>query len=82
MKKEHFEKIIVMLIMKYLYDNKLSVFNKMNDYILENPNLTPNIETTMNLLNLTYIMDEIELDDDIIDSNNDLLEWSIDFQMD
>ena len=82
MKKEHFEKIIVILIMKYIYDNKLSLFNKMNDYILKNPKLTPNIETTMNLLNLTYIMDEIELDDDIIDSNNDLLEWSIDFQMD
>lgn len=82
MKKEHFEKIIVMLIMKYLYDNKLSVFNKMNDYILENPNLTPNIETIMNLLNLTYLTEEIELDDDIIESNNDLLVWSIDFQMD
>ena len=82
MKKEHFEKIIVMLIMKYLYDNKLSVFNKMNDYILENPNLTPNIETIMNLLNLTYLTEEIELDDDIIESNNDLLAWSIDFQMD
>ena len=82
MKKEHFEKIIVMLIMKYLYDNKLSVFNKMNDYILENPNLTPNIETIMNLLNLTYLTEEIELDDGIIESNNDLLVWSIDFQMD
>ena len=82
MKKEHFEKIIVILIMKYLYDNKLSVFNKMNDYILENPNLTPNIETIMNLLNLTYLTEEIELDDDIIESNNDLLVWSIDFQMD
>ena len=82
MKKEHFEKIIVILIMKYIYYNKLSLFNKINYYILKNQKLTPNIETTMNLLNLTYIMDEIELDDDIIDSNNDLLEWSIDFQMD
>jgi hypothetical protein len=82
MKKKNFEKLIVLLIMKYLYDNKPSIFNKMNEYILNNKTLTPDIETIMNLLNLTYLMEEIELDDNVIDSNNDLLAWSIDYQID